>query len=57
MTEQEFQKSCSFVRELCSKMTAHQIAIVLGLLSHDQDEREAAAAKKDNLQDNKDGHG
>ena len=42
MSEADFKAACNITREECAKMTDNQIAILLGYVVHDQDERKTA---------------
>jgi phosphoribosylanthranilate isomerase len=45
MSEEDFKAVCDLTREECAQMTDHQIAILIGLIVHDQDERDAKKNK------------
>jgi hypothetical protein len=42
MDESIFKAACEIIRETCTSMSDSQIAIILGLIVHDKDERELA---------------
>lgn len=46
MNEADFKAACDLIREECAKMDDNQIAILTGLIIHDQDERETKVAKE-----------
>lgn len=45
MSEDDFKAACAIIREECANMDNNQIAILTGLIVHDQDERETKTAK------------
>ncbi len=46
MNEADFKAASDIIREECAKMNDNQIAILVGLIVHDQDERKAKQDKK-----------
>ena len=45
MNDEDFQAACDLIREECVGMTENQIAILIGLLVHDEEERRMADAR------------
>lgn len=46
MSESDFKAACDLIREQCAEMHDNQIAVLLGLIVHDQDGRRQASTTK-----------